>query len=67
MEGESFGDIRFVLILLTGAPWGGWLLVRRSPLVGVSGVELQETFCAGASLLVENCGGRAVDRGVGVG
>ena len=34
---------------------------------GASGQELLETFCTVAGLLEENCGGRAVDRGDGVG
>ena len=70
-EVASFGRIRFVSILLAGVPQEGWSLVGgpggRTSLMRASGIELLEAFCTEVVLLDENCGGRAVDRGVGVG
>ena len=70
-EVASFGRIWFVFILLSGVPWGGWLLLGgpggcASPL-GALGVGLLEVFLVVVVLLDTSCGGRVVDRGVGVG
>ena len=70
-EVASFGRIRLVSILLSGVPWGGWSLAEerggRTSVGGASGTELLVAFCTVAVFLKENCGGRAVDRGIGVG